>query len=361
MNRSFRDIARIEFAPPSYLSLPTAGIDISASGVKFVVLKETHKGIVLSEYAEEPLPLGAIDKNEIVDFAALSTALTKLVKKFGFVRANITLSESHGYLFETSVQGTDVSGWCTQVEQHLDEYIPLPAAEIVFDIVPYGSLGEKTDVIGVGYPRRVVEKTESIFQDAHITVRAIESETFALPRALLQKDSTDTVLIVDIGKATTKLLIVSKRLPRFATTIEEGGHAITLAAQKYFGVTEEGSKKVKTEFGLSGGEGKEAYDYEVGTAVAAIRDEIKHRLEYWQSRATIVENYAPVTRVLLVGGNAAVRGLAEFLAAALGMPVELGDVFANMASKEDWLPSLNRIDSLAYGTAIGLALREYES
>ena len=192
-------------------------------------------------------------------------------------------------------------------------------------------------------------------------VSAIESETFALPRALLPRGNADTVLIVDIGKASTKLLIVSNRLPRFATTIEEGGHAITLAAQKYFGVTEEGTKKVKTEFGLSGGEGKEAYDYEVLTAVGTIRNEIVRRLEYWQSRATMIEHYAPVSRVILVGGNAAVRGLQEYLAAALGMPVELGDVFANMASKEDWLPPLDRIDSLVYGTAIGLALRQYES
>ena len=361
MSRSFSDFARIEFAPPSYLALPTAGIDISASGVKLAILTETLKGLVLAHYAEEPLPAGAIQDNEIVDNAALAAALSKLVKRFGFTRANITLSESHGYLFETMTQGDKQSDWCTQVEQHLDEYIPLPAAEVVFDVVPFGEPGEKTHVVGVGYPRRVVEKTASVFEDAHIMVRAIESETFALPRALLPRGNEDTVLIVDIGKASTKLLIVSNRLPRFATTIEEGGHALTLAAQKYFGVTEEGSKKVKTEFGLSGGEGKEAYDYEVLTAAGAIRNEIARRLEYWQSRASMIEQYAPVSRVILVGGNAAVRGLPEYFAAALGMPVELGDVFANMASKEAWLPPLDRIDSLAYGTAIGLALRQYES
>ncbi len=361
MSRSFRDFMRIEFAPPSYLALPTAGIDISASGVKLAMVKETLKGLVLSHYAQEPLPEGAIENNEIADSAALTTVLASLVRRFGFTRANITLSESHGYLFETSVQGADSAGWCTQVEQHLDEYIPLPAAEIVFDVVPFGVPADKTNVVGVGYPRRVVEKTASIFEDAHITVRAIESETFALPRALLTRDSHETVLIVDVGKSTTKLLIVSDRLPRFATTIEEGGHVFTSAAQKYFGVTEEGSKKVKTEFGLAGGEGKEAYDYEVLTAASAVRDEIKRRLEYWQSRASIVEQYAPVSRIILVGGNAAVRGLSEFLAAALAIPVEIGDVFASMVSKDDWLPPLNRIDSLGYGTAIGLALREYES
>jgi len=54
-----------------------------------------------------------------------------------------------------------------------------------------------------------------------------------------------------------------------------------------------------------------------------------------------------------------VRGLPEYLQADLQIPVELGDVFKNMASRNDWLPPLDYTESLAYGTAIGLALREY--
>ena len=60
-----------------------------------------------------------------------------------------------------------------------------------------------------------------------------------------------------------------------------------------------------------------------------------------------------------MGGNATVRGLPEYLETALKMPVELGDVFANFASREHWLPPLDYMESLGFGTAIGLALREY--
>ncbi len=53
------------------------------------------------------------------------------------------------------------------------------------------------------------------------------------------------------------------------------------------------------------------------------------------------------------------RGLPEYLGAALKVPVELGDVFKNFASRSAWLPPLDYTESLAYGTAVGLALREY--
>jgi Tfp pilus assembly PilM family ATPase len=69
--------------------------------------------------------------------------------------------------------------------------------------------------------------------------------------------------------------------------------------------------------------------------------------------------HEPVTRAILVGGNATVRGLPEYLAASLKIPVELGDVFRNLAPRGEWLPPLDYTESLAYGTAVGLALRNY--
>jgi len=54
-----------------------------------------------------------------------------------------------------------------------------------------------------------------------------------------------------------------------------------------------------------------------------------------------------------------VKGLPEYLAAGLKVPVELGDVFTNFASRDVWLPPIDYTESLAYATAIGLALRQY--
>ena len=95
------------------------------------------------------------------------------------------------------------------------------------------------------------------------------------------------------------------------------------------------------------------------STVSAIREEILKRLDYWQTRAVTGSAHEPVTRAILVGGNATVRGLPEYLETALKIPVELGDVFTNLAKRDDWLPPIDYMESLAYATAIGLALREY--
>jgi type IV pilus assembly protein PilM len=359
MFRTLSRLAALELAPPDYLSVPTAGIDVSASGVKVVTLKDTLSGLELDTYAEKRLAPGIIQNSEAADRAGLVAALKEVAKEYRIKHANITVPESRGYLFEATVPGTSMNQWRTAVEAHLDEYVPLPVQEVAYDIVPLKAQGDSMHVVGVGYARRVIDATLQNFADAGITARAVESEIFALPRAVLPHGDTETVLLVDIGKTTTKLLIVSCRLPRFATTLEVGGHALTLAVQKHFGVTEEEAKRVKSEKGLVVGQESEEYLTAMLSTVSVIRDEIVRRLEYWQSRAGTLAAYAPVSRAVLVGGNATLRGLPEYLGAALKIPVELGDVFKNFAHKSEWLPPLDYTESLAYGTAIGLALREH--
>lgn len=350
---------RVEFAPPSYLSLPTAGIDISTSGIKIATLHERMHGLELGSFDELALPPGTVVGGEIRDPKAVAEGLKTLASKHHIHLANVALPEARGYLFEADVPAGSAEEQKVAVERRLDEYVPLPSGEVVFDVAPVAKTDAGVRVVGTGYARRVVEETLAVLEDAHVRPRSIESETFALPRALLPHKDEETVLLIDIGKTTTKLLVVTKHLPRYVTTLDIGGHALTLAVVKHFGVSEEEAKRVKAERGIAPGAGNEEYLATMLSTVSVIRDEIVKRLEYWQSRASVPGAHEPVTRAILVGGNATVLGLPEYLEASLKVPVALGDVFANFAPRDAWLPPLEYTESLAYGTAIGLALREY--
>lgn len=359
MSLVFSERARALLAPPAYMALPLSGIDLSTSGVKAVRLAETTHGLILAGYVETRLPAGAFTDGEIIDHPAVIEAVTTAAETVGISAANIALPESKSYLFETAVSGRSWAEWRTGVEQHLDEFVPLPPEETIFDFVDVGqNEREETLVIGAGFARRIVEDTLSIFDQAGIGVYALEGETFASARALLPFHDESTALIIDVGKTTTKLSIISKGMPRFATTINIGGHALTLAVQKYFGVTESEARKVKAERGIVATPGNEEYLAAMLSTVSAIRDEIARHLDYWQKHAALGQK-DPVTRVLLAGGNASVRGFPEYLESSLGIPVAAGDVFTNFAPRERWIPSINYTESLAYATAIGLALRDH--
>jgi type IV pilus assembly protein PilM len=359
LGERLEQFARVQFAPPKYLTMPTVGIDVSASAIKVAILAEHLSGLKVATFGDERLEPGTVTGGEITDKGAVAKKLHEIARKYGIERAHIALPEARGYLFEASVDGSNPQEWRTEIEQHIDEYVPLPPVDVLFDTAPLSKEADKTLMVGIGYARRVVDESLAVFEDAGIKVRSVESETFALPRALLPHGDNETVLIIDIGKSTTKMLVVSKRLPRIATTVDIGGGALTLAVQKYFGVTEEEAKKVKAERGLTPGPDNDEYIAAMLSTVSVIRDEVVRRIDYWDSRKTSMAGYEPITRAVLVGGNATVRGLPEYLETALKIPVELGDVFINLAPRTDWLPPIDYMESLAFGTAIGLALREY--
>lgn len=360
MSFVFSERLHTAFAPPRYLALPFSGIDISTSGVKVARLTEGTHGLTLSHYAQVRLPLGIVTDGEIIDRAAIIEALATATKATGISAATVSLSESKSYLFETTAEGALKSQWRIAIEQRLEELVPLPPPETAFDIIGVGRTDNGNEsVVGVGFARRIVDDTLSIFDEAGISVRALEEETFAMARALLPVGDTSTTLIIDVGKTTTKMTIIVNRIPRFATTIGIGGHALTLAVQKHFGVTEAEARKVKSERGIVPAPGNEDYLAAMLSTVSAIRDEISRRLNYWQGKAVISGTHSPVSRVILAGGNASVRGLPEYLEGALGIPVTAGDVFTNLASRDTWIPTLDYTESLAYATAIGLALRDH--
>lgn len=347
-------------APPRYLALPLTGIDLSTSGVKAVRLQEDAHGLTLASYAETWLESGAFTDGEVIDRQAVVKAIVSTAKATNISSANMALPESKAYLFETSVRGAGKPEWRIAIEQHIDELIPLPPEETNFDIVNvgHGSGGDEL-IAGVGFARRIVDDTLSVFDESGIEVRTLEGETFAMARALLPFGDTSTTLIIDIGKTTTKFSIVDGHVPRFATTIGIGGHSLTLAVQKHFGVTEAEARKIKEDRGIVPAPGNEDYLAAMLSTVSAIRDEISRRLEYWQDKASESSGHEKVTRAILSGGNASIRGLPEYLESSLKIPVVTGDVFTNFASRDFWIPQLDYTESLAYATAIGLALRDH--
>lgn len=350
---------RIALAPPRYIALPFSGIDISTSGVKAVRLLERPYGLVLGAYAEELLPPGAFVDGEFADPVSIAAAVAAATGRAGVTSTNAALPESKSYLFETSATGADKEMWRTILEQRLDELVPLPPSDTVFDVIPVGQeAGGATALVGLGLARRVVDQALAVFDAVAIPVAAFEGEAFAMARALLPYGDTSTTLIIDVGKTTTKLAIVANRIPRFATTISIGGHAFTLAVQKHFGVSESEARKVKLERGIVPEAGNEEYLATMLSTVSAIRDEILRRLEYWQGHQAQRGAHERVSRAILAGGNASVRGLPEYLEGALGVPVALGNVFANFAPRGTWATELAYTPSLAYATAIGLALRD---
>lgn len=355
--------ARVAFPPPQYLAVPTAGIEITHSGVKFVTLKRTVKGLVVDAFGSYRYGEGVVERGDIMEKEKMVSLLKKIAKNHQIHAANVALPEQKSYLFQADLGKVSAQASLEEkTAEHIAEQVPLPPREARFVVRPLAKVGGAQIVTGVAYARRVVQEYRNVIDAAGMMLRGMESEMHATPRAVIPFGEKTTYMVIDIGKSTTKIFFIQDGThPVFATSITLGGHALTRAVQKHFGVTEDEAKAIKRDKGIIPEEGDDEYIASMLSTLSAMRDEVTNWFRFWQER--VAENHytKPIEKVLVTGGNASVRGLPEYFAAALGVPVTLANPFVNLAPVSEVVPAIEHEQSLAYTTAIGLALRDFLS
>ncbi len=131
-------LARIirAFPPPEYLSMPGAGIDISAGSVRSVDLNWHGAHATLASYRSATLAEGVIVDGEIEKPDALIEVLRSFRIKERIRYAHASLPERKAYLYEELIP-RDEADLKSAVEFGLEAHVPLsPAeAEIDFEVV----------------------------------------------------------------------------------------------------------------------------------------------------------------------------------------------------------------------------------
>jgi len=346
------------FPPPQFLSMPGAGIDISDNSVKVVEFKTFTGSCLLDSYTQAELPEGAVVDGDIEKPDAVVDILRSLRLRERLRFAHASLPERKAYLYQVFIPNDAGDNLRTAVEFSLESHVPISPEEAVFDFEVVRRMEQGTVVSVTAYAKRVVESYVEAFRRAGITLRSLEIESQALGRALwCAADKKRTAMVVDFGKKTTRIAVFDHGVVGLTVTVDVGGNALTSAVIKRFGVSEEEAENIKNERGfLEGGANRDLYEA-LATTASVLRDEINTYLSYWN---TPTEDDVPrksIEEIVLVGGNANLKGLPEHLARFFKLPVRVGDVWVNAASLHEHIPPMPQNRSLEFATAVGLALR----
>lgn len=350
------------FPVPKFLSMPAVGVDISDNSVKFVELKNAKEGKILSKFGEYPIPDGLVLNGDIQDVDKLSKELKKMKEEndIEFIRAS--LPEEKSYLFQTHIpEGVESSQIRSILEFKLEEYVPIPLEESVFDyeVVNMRDTEKHIDVAVAVYPKNTITKYTSVFKNAGMLPLSFEIEAQAISRAVIKEGDDGTYMIIDFGKTRTGLSIISDGVLVFTSTIKIEEEGLSKAIMKYLSVPENDVIRIKNEKGLiESKNNKELYNALLNIA-EALKDSIEKHYRYWQTRVDEKGNRVkPIEKIILSGGNSNLNGLPEYLSGALKIPTERANVWINAFSFDDFIPKIDRFQSLSYTTAIGLALRD---
>lgn len=348
------------FPIPDCLEMSTVGIDISDESIKFAQLKNYRRNRC-GLFGDVDLPSGTIVSGKIVNRSVLVESLREIKKKNNFNYVYASLPEEETFAVRITVPNMPINELRGSIELQLEEYIPLPADQAIFDYEIYSEPCPANDnfVLGVSIaPKVLVEEYTSAFLEAGLIPVAFEIEVHSAARALVPPQDQGTYMIVDIGKTRTGFSIVSKGIVLFTSTIKSiGGENLTRAVQKAMNLSYEEAEKIKIKRGLLYSPNNREVFEALIPVVSTFKDEMNRHYIYWQNMKSNHEVSDNISKVLFCGGQSTLPGLTEYISVNLGAPVEIGNPWASIMNISRELPPLDRNTSLRYPTAIGLALR----
>lgn len=304
------------FAPPRFLLMPAAGIEISDAFVRAIFLTGTPGNLRVAWWAEEPLPPGAVLGGVVHDTDAVARALKKIRTEHLFNFAHFSIPEQRAFLCEMSAPAESAAEARLAVELHLEEEVPLRAADALFDLAPVGKGRWRVAAVA----RSTVESFAVLCTKAAIAPLSFDIEPAAVARAAVGFRNRHALLVVNFSEDDTGLYIALSGAVRFALTVPsvvekpEQVAALVAEAQRVRGFWE-----------------------------AHVDGAMKQRIE-----ATVA-----------CGRGAGNPSVLSALSSALRLPVERASVWQNTFSVDEAVPPLPEGDSLRFATAIGLALRSF--
>lgn len=349
--------------PPTYLTMPCIGVDISDTSLKYLSFKPTifeNEMRTIEQWGDITIPSGVITRGEVTDIKKLVAVLREFKEKTKAEFVRLSLPEEKAYLFETTIKNNtphkEIRGL---LEFKLEENVPIPAREVFFDysIMSAPLKDINVDVSVVAYPRQTIQSYYEACIEADLRPVSFEIEAQAMARALIPNNQSGAAMLVDFGKTRTGIGIVYRGALLYTSTVDIGGEHLSQVLRKALGDKPEAElTQIKNTIGLVRGADSSTVRDALISTVSVIKDEMSTRMQYWHLRSGS-DQARRITSIVLCGGSSNLKGLPEYLCETLGIPAVRGNVWENALSLDDTVPPISLRYSFGYAGAIGLALK----
>jgi type IV pilus assembly protein PilM len=364
------------------LKIEAFGLDISDLSLKIIKLKKKGKFFNLASFAETEIKPEVVQNGEIKDEQLLSKTIKETLnnikgEKLKTKYAIVSLPEEKSFLQVIQLPRMKEGELEKAVHFEAENYVPMPIDQVYlgYQIIP--SLNQSvdhTDVLIAAIPKKTVDPYLSCLKAAGISPLVFEIESQAVSRCLIKNENTKSpVLLIDLGATRTSFIAFSGNSLRFTTSISVSSNNFTEAVSKNLKISKSEAEKLKRKYGLEEKiklkisnettmlkERGEIFESLV-PSLADFSQQIGKYLDYYQNHDFHDHTKGcnrKIEKIILSGGGANLKGLANFLSLELKLPVELANPWVNiLPEKLEEVPGLSFEKSLGFTTALGLAIR----
>lgn len=335
------------------------GIDIGSSSIKVVQLKRVRDSAALETYGE--LQLGPYAEVEIgratnLEPARLSEALLDIVREASVTSKKAALGISYASSFVTvvSLPIADAGQLASMVPIEARKYVPVPISEVTLDwfVIPEakGKQSAQTRVLLAAIHNEALSKYHTVVKNAALISSFSEIEVFSTIRSsVLEEDGT--VVILDLGAATTKLYVVSGGIVQRTHSMTVGSQDMTLSLSQSLELSVNDAEELKRQVGLSAAGNDARIAQSLNFTLDRILGESRRVIQSYEQSAG-----APIDKIIFTGGGALLKELIPYAQAQFERDVVLADPFSKVeypAFLEDTLKEAGP----SFAVAMGVALR----
>lgn len=320
-------------------------LDLGGATFKLVLLEGQGEKRILAQARLLELPAKS-------DPASRTEALKELLKGIplsGLTDIVSVMDDPFAVLAQVVVPPMPAGELGGAAKWELQRFLAVSPEEVSVD---YELLGEaekegvrKLKLLAAAFPTAAIREYISFLRHAGI------QPTQLIPRGCAcaawvqtQAQKTGSIALLSFGANSSEFLVVqnghpvfSRRIPVASADFTRGLTAVLMTAQGQVGFTEQEAETVKRSIGIPGEETPEltAKGISAVQLLALLRSHLERlAVEVERSLAFYVESMAetPTEELLLVGGGAHLKGLAEWLKDRLGLEVRVPDPWEGIAA-----------------------------
>ncbi len=343
------------------------GIDLGQARLKMAQTRTSKAGVELLAASTVDVPADCRqDLARRLDFQ--SQSIRNMLKTFSYKgnQAIISVPAADIFLQPVKVPIIVKKGMEEVIAKELQGKLPYPVENAIirniFADTVYNDREEMQEQIVAAVSRAQVDSYIAMANQAGIEVIGMDIEACAVVECFSrlfrrQADQSRVILFIDIGYASTQVVLTRGKKMIFARNVPVGGLALDQMIAESLQISVQQAEMIRRKM-LSEEKDVAAEDdlfRLLDVKIAQITDDIMQCLRYYES---VFKNQA-IERVIFVGGEAHNRRLCQSIASHLNLPAQVGDpmVGVKLAHEAKLSQGLDvRTAQPSWAVAIGLSL-----
>jgi type IV pilus assembly protein PilM len=333
------------------------GFDIGHSSLKVMQIKSEKGGKAkIIGYGSAGFDPSAIKDGVIVEPEILAKATHNLFKHrlIGDITTRRTAMAFPSYRsYSRSIQLPKLKPeeLDEAVKLEVEQYTPLPLADLYVDYMVTSAAGEATEVFAVAIPQKIVDSYLQLSKLLGLETVLIEP-TMAAAGRLFSRDEKSGIatVIIDFGSLSSDVGIFRDDIV-VSGTVPSGGLVFTRSIAEKLKVSETEAATIKTHYGLAASKKQKEINAALEPVLSQLAKEIRRMIRYYEERYGTEK---PIGQIIALGGGANMPGLAGHLTNELRLPVRTYDPWNYIDASKFQLPA--GPDHPMFATVAGLAL-----